>query len=292
MKSISSDTVDLILKTARVLRKRKLAENYEKFKEHYRVENSKPFKLPKAYDRFIKGEQVTIEGVECYTFGKSAKAILYLHGGAYVEQPLPFHWRFVSRIAQEGNIRVVLPIYTKAPISRAKETLDSMLGIYLNMVEQHGADNITIMGDSAGGGMSLALCEYLLQQGIDQPRQMILLSPWVDVSMTNPEIPYYQNDYMLIAEELVLCGRMYAEDQQYEYMYNPIKGIAKGLAPITIFVGSAEMFLPDCLRAKQICDQEGVECKLYEFAHMQHVFVVQPITESVEARHMIIDMLK
>jgi acetyl esterase/lipase len=94
------------------------------------------------------------------------------------------------------------------------------------------------MGDSAGGGFALALAQALLEKELPQPGNIILISPWLDITMTNPEIPAFEEkDPMLAVYGLAEIGKVYAGNTDPgHYMLSPINGPVVGLAPITLFM--------------------------------------------------------
>ena len=90
------------------------------------------------------------------------KVILFLHGGAYVLQPSMMHFNMVHKIAQAIDAKVVFPIYPKAPKHQYRETYEKLEKVYRGLLEEHTNPNsIIVMGDSAGGGLSLGFAIYL-----------------------------------------------------------------------------------------------------------------------------------
>ena len=90
-----------------------------------------------------------------------APHLLYLHGGGYVMDIAAVHWDAVMDLCERLGASATVPIYPLAPEHTAPEVLDKMEALYRNLAEQYGAANITVMGDSAGGGMTLALAQML-----------------------------------------------------------------------------------------------------------------------------------
>ena len=79
--------------------------------------------------------------------------ILYLHGGGYINQPSPFHWRFISKLVEETELEFIVPIYPKAPEYTYIEAYEETLKLYKEMLKD--GENIVIAGDSAGGGLTI-----------------------------------------------------------------------------------------------------------------------------------------
>ena len=92
--------------------------------------------------------------------------IFYLHGGAYVAEMSKNHWNFIQSVVQDTGATVVLPDYPLTPKYNYKDVFNMIEPIYKKMIQKVESKNIIVMGDSAGGGMALALCENLQKQEI------------------------------------------------------------------------------------------------------------------------------
>ncbi len=293
MRSLQSAATDAVLQKATDLRKIANGDMTQCVDQKIR-QNARRYKMPATFVAVIRPKKYTCAKTACYRFGEGKRCILYFHGGSYVDPPMIFHWRFLQRLAKESGATVVLPIYGRAPGHTCDETVPQMVTVYKSLGKEFGYENITVMGDSAGGGLSLAVCETLAEKNIAQPSEIILLSPWLDVDMKNPEISKYEkNDVMLTRAELMLYGTCYLGDNPRGfYMASPINNVTAALAPVYLFVGGSEMFLPDCLKFKHIADEKGAKVCLYEFPYMQHVFPLMPIPEAAEARKQIVNIIR
>ena len=128
----------------------------------------------------------------------TGKHIFYLHGGAYVQGFNRFHWNFLAELVQRTNCTITAPDYPLAPVYTYKESFDMVLALYKQLFSIINANDLIIMGDSSGGGFALALSQEIRNEKIVQPAQIILLSPWLDISLTNPEIQHLEpNDPFL-----------------------------------------------------------------------------------------------
>lgn len=289
MKSKQCTAVENILKTARDLRLKSF-EPQAAIAEK-RKQNSKKYLPPKAVRLIIRPQKRVIASTTCYRMGKGTTCVLFFHGGSYVDPPLIFHWRFLQVLCRRAGVSAVLPLYGRAPQHRCERTVLHMVRVYKEVCKRFGAENVVVMGDSAGGGLALALCEYLVQKRVAQPKQIVLLSPWLDVDMQG-EYPNESDDNTLSKTELVTFGTCYRRRLPCgHYLASPLFGLRQGLAPITVFVGEAEMFLHDCLRLKQRADELGVQLTLKSYADMPHDFVVYPIPDANAAKDELIALL-
>ena len=175
--------------------------------------------------------------------------IFYLHGGAYVAEMSKNHWNFIQSVVQDTGATVVLPDYPLTPKYNYKDVFKMIEPIYKKMIQKVKSKNIIVMGDSAGGGMALALCENLQKQEIIQPNQIILISPWLDVTLQNSKIDEVQNkDKKLKKETLKIAGIAYANGNEQElknYLISPLYGNVENLKNITIFTGTNDILNPD-----------------------------------------------
>jgi acetyl esterase/lipase len=150
------------------------------------------------------------------------------------------------------------------------------------------------MGDSAGGGFILAFAEYLKTLGLPQPRNIIMLSPWLDITMSNPLIEKYEHlDTALSAEGLRVNGLAWAGAlDPKSYLVSPIFGDLTGLGKMSVFVGTHEIFYPDCLELGRKLNALGIEHNFFEYKGQGHVFPAMPIREAEIAIGQIADIVK
>ena len=197
----------------------------------------------------------TFEGMQVFTLNDQSspkqKVILYVHGGAWTNQPLNLHWWFMDKMAQSLHAKVVAPIYPKVPHYNYKDTYPKILNLYKEMLETVESPNqLTIMGDSAGGNIALGLAHLLKMEQLAQPKDIILLSACVDMSLSNPLIPEYaEKDPMLAREGMEVISSIWAADKHLtDPLISPIYGDFKGLGKITHFIGTHEALYPDAIK--------------------------------------------
>lgn len=261
--------------------------------ENERINNSKPFVLDNATAVKYDMTQDSMCGVPTVVTGSGNRCILYLHGGAYLYPPSDFNWDTISTIASRSGWFAVTPIYERVPYGNAGSVVPSMYEVYKQLLADDSISSIVVMGDSAGGGLALALCEYIAHMGSIQPDKMILLSPWLDIDMTNPDIePYTHTDKLMMVHELVAIGEYYKQDADLAWLASPILNITSALAPVLMFVGECELFVPDCLLAKQLLEKANVDVQLHIADDMQHDFLLFPTSQTDAGRGIVINTLK
>lgn len=273
-------------------------ENPDVYLERKKIEDNSNYILPTKLQQKYKITKVDSYLLDTYLLKSPSKSdtrqILYLPGGGYVEQPLMWHWRFLYNLSQKLNGTITVPIYPKAPNHQYDEVFENVLPIYKDLLTKTSPENIVIMGDSAGGGLSLALSQMLLKEGLPQPGNIVLLSPWLDITLSHPEIESMKkNEPMLNLKLLIESGKTYAGDtDRSNYLLSPINGPLKELGKITLFIGTHEFFLPDARKFKKLAEQEKIDINYFEYPKMNHVFPVLPIPEAKRAMQQIVDILK
>ena len=217
--------------------------------------------------------------------------ILYLHGGAYVNEMEKLHIAFCDKIAKKANATVYAPIYPLAPNHTYEETYKIVEKLYDLISELKKP--ITIMGDSAGGGLSAAFCEYLAANGLRQPKHLILISPWVDISMSGDYDDYFDLDPMLGIDGLREMGKAWAGDlDTKDYRVSPLFGDIKELPQTAIFIGTHEIFYPDVFEFYNKLKDNGIDVELNIGEEMSHVYPLYPLVpESKEALKHIVEII-
>lgn len=229
---------------------------------------------------------------------KNDKYILYLHGGAYTTNLTSTYWDFFAGIINETGNTMIVPDYPLTPEFYYKDVFDMMEPLYEDLVQRVGAENLIVIGDSAGGGLCLALCQAEGEKGIEQPEKLILISPWLDVTMTNEEIDYIQpNDPLLNKDILKVAGKTYARDTvETDYHISPINGPLKHLKNVTIYTGTYDILNPDVKVFVSKAKEEGIEINYQEYEGAVHIWMLSYQDESVyqakEAYQDLINLIK
>lgn len=253
------------------------------------VKMSIPYK-----DRHEHDMQVYYFNEECLK--DNGTAILYIPGGGYLNPPLKYHWKIIDTLSSETNCMVVMPIYLKVPNYTCTQSYEAMTAFYNDFATRDGIDRIVIAGDSSGGGMALVLSQLMRDNYPEllQPDDLILIAPWMDVSMDNDEICDYEPvDPMLETYGAKKIGEMWAgELDTCDPMVSPIYGSFENLGYITIFIGTRDMLCPDCLKFSEILNEKGIEHTLIVEEGLDHPYPLFPIPEARDAQDLMIDIIK
>lgn len=198
--------------------------------------------------------------------------VLYLHGGAYIIGSPATHRNLTMRLARELGSCVYVLDYRLAPEHPFPAALEDAVAAYRALLQAgYAATAITIAGDSAGGGLTLATALKLRDEGLPQPGALVTFSPWVD--LTNEQLNLAVNDAMLKPSYGNFAAAQYLQGASLrDPLASPIYGDLAGLAPLLVQVGSAEMLLNDAYRIVEKAQQAGVHAELQVFPDMWHVF--------------------
>ena len=216
-------------------------------------------------------------------FGEGREVILQLHGGGYIGRIRNAYRDFAVLYSKLTKDRAVLSVdYRVAPEHVFPAALLDALDAYEWLLKNgYREDQIIVAGDSAGGGLALALCLCLKENGRALPCGIVAMSPWTDMTASGPSYEEnFENDPLFGGtEDSMIYNREYAagEDLTNPYL-SPLFGEYEGFPPMLIQVGSYEMLLSDSVLLAQKAKEAGVKVRLSIYEGMFHVFQMAPLT--------------
>lgn len=203
-----------------------------------------------------------------------SKAIFYLHGGGYCIGSPRSHRPLVAQLAAAAGVEGYALDYRLGPEHPFPGALDDAIAGYRALLHRGvGAERVVIAGDSAGGGLSLALVQALAGEGLPQPAGMLLISPWLNLAQEGesyrPAIA--DQDPMLTKAGLDQYAAAYlAELSPRDPRVSPLFGALGGLPPTLVQVGDAEILLSD---SEALRGKPGVEVQVWPgMIHVWHAF--------------------
>lgn len=202
--------------------------------------------------------------------------IFHIHGGAFFLGGLDSHRGLMSDLVKYTKAQVLHLDYPLAPEHPFPYALDLLFAAYLEILQQ-GIEpkDITLSGDSCGGNLALALCLKLRDEKLPLPSGIILMSPWLDLSLSGESIKLNAKHDALLSERLLKQGIKYyiTDDSSIDEPYvSPLFANLSGLPEILIQVGSKEILLDDAKRLKEYVDQAGGKATLSIYPGMWHNF--------------------
>jgi monoterpene epsilon-lactone hydrolase len=201
------------------------------------------------------------------------RVILFLHGGAYCLCSVNTHRSMTANIAAAARARVLLIDYRMAPEHPFPAAVEDAVCAYQGLLELGIApEQIAVAGDSAGGGLALALLVCLRDAGKPLPALAVCISPWTDLSLSGESVmTNAKKDVMLDFPTLAESARLYLDGTNPHHpLASPLFAELHDLPPLLIQVGSDEIILSDATRMAEKARAAGVDVTLEIWESMQH----------------------
>ncbi|WP_292222520.1 alpha/beta hydrolase [Mesorhizobium sp.] len=233
---------------------------------------------PAASD--VRIEPATVGGIAGFWLrlqnARPAASMLYLHGGGYVLGSAEALAHFAGQIASRVGADTFLPDYRLAPEHPFPAAIDDAVAAYRGLVAE-GAERIVVVGDSAGGGLTLALLSILAAEKAKetvQPVGAAVMSPWTDLALTGASFETRaEADPIFTGGVIQGFADVYLQGQDAtNHKASPLYAELSDLPPIRIDVGDDELLLMDSIRCADGARAAGVEVTLSVWEGMPHVF--------------------
>lgn len=286
--SLASFFVNRII--VRTARKKGLTEPelFQRRIERLLAQGEVPYQLD--YKRFtVDIKKASLDGMDYYVLNSDKKEntnkIMYFHGGAFISQPAPQHWKFLNRISEDTKTEIWVPIYPKVPYHNADYAYKRLMELYKVFADSVKEGKIILMGDSAGGNMVLGMAQQIKALDMKQPSELVMISPLFDATMSSPKIKEIEpKDVMLGSYGTRKCAEIWAGDKDIrDPLVSPLYGDITGLGRMTIFTGTHDILNPDSHRFMEKVEKQQIAIDFNEKKQMQHVYPLLPIPEAKES---------
>jgi epsilon-lactone hydrolase len=201
--------------------------------------------------------------------------VLYLHGGCYGMGSVETHRELMTRIAIAASMRVIGINYRLAPANPFPAAVEDAAAAYRWLLEKGiEASRIMLAGDSAGAGLALALALKMRDDEVALPAAIACISPWVDLAVTGESMASRAADDPIVSRAMLLeWAELYlGNNDPRTPLASPLYADLRGLPPLLIQVGSAEVLLDDATRLADKASAAGVEARLAVWQEMIHVW--------------------
>ena len=241
------------------------------------VRNDAP--VPASLRRRCAVTTSTVSGIEVYVLtpkqGASDIDILYFHGGAYNAGMISPHWWIVRSLIARTGATVHVPSYLLAPEHTAETSYPSLDAATDAVLLTAGKRRVIFAGDSSGGGIALAQAQRCRDSLVPDPDHLVLFSPWVDVTMSNPAARDVQpRDVSLDCDLLREAGTWWAGDRDpADPLISPIYGDLADLPALTVVQGDRDVLAPDVIKLVGLVQKAGGCVRLIEEREGFHVYV-------------------
>ena len=217
---------------------------------------------------------------------ESRLKLIYLHGGAFIFEIGWYHWSLIAEFAERLGAEVTVPVYPLAPEYGFNDIFGMGMAVYREMLGDHAAEDIVFIGDSAGGTMAVVMTMMAAEQGLPAPAAHLLISPGLDMSLTNPQVHEFAkaDPWLAIPGGLEALRLFAGEFDPADWRISPIYGDLSVLPRTLIFTGTRDILHPDTLRFAERAKAEGVDVEVVVGRRMIHVWPLIGLPQSRPAR--------
>jgi epsilon-lactone hydrolase len=226
--------------------------------------------------------QQTIGGVRADVVSgrgaSSQRTVIHFHGGGYCVGSARTARSWAAHLSAQAGCRVVLPEYRLAPEHPHPAALEDARALITALSAEAKPGSLVVSGDSAGGGLALALVLSMRDDGQEVPAGCILLSPWLELGRDRRADPdLVRRDVLLNPDWLDACARAYADASTWaDGSTSPLRAAHGGLPPLLIQAGTDELLAPDAELLAASASAAGVDVTYTRWPRMWHDFALQP----------------
>jgi acetyl esterase/lipase len=217
------------------------------------------------------------------------RTVVYLHGGAWVNEITSQHWQLAAQIVADARVQVVVPIYPLVPFTTAAEVVPTIAELAAEKVAPD--HSVCLAGDSAGGQMALSAAVMLRDEHRLVLPQTVLISPVLDVSLSNPLIDAVRDPWLTRVGLREFARRWCGDLPMTDPMVSPLNADLSGLGPLTVFSGTRDILNPDARLLVEKAAAAGMEIDYHEQPGLVHVYPLTPTPEGRAARAIIAESL-
>jgi len=214
----------------------------------------------------------------------SNKLLIFIHGGAFISGPTKLHWNMIKVLSKQTNHIIWLCDYPKAPEHTISEISNNIDLIYNEALENDRFNEITLVGDSVGGTLCIALTQRLIKQNYPLPNKIVLISPVMNATMSNPGIEDLEPiDVMLSKIGVLSAKKMCAENNDLnDNKISPINGDFKSFPKTLFFAAENDIMYPDQKIA--ICKMQNATVAIEPIigVGMPHIWPILPVMKEAK----------
>ena len=232
----------------------------------------------------VERRRFQIGSIPCEEFKPSAThdpdyVILYCHGGGYVSGGLDYAGNLSTKLAMATGFTVYSFAYRLAPehpYPAAPKDASAVWDYLMENVAQAG--HVLLAGDSAGGNMALCLTQRLISEGKPVPRELLLFSPWTDMTGTSESYETNQDIDPILTKEFVMnsANAYMGVNDPTDPVFSPLYGSFKDFPPVYIMAGRNGILLDDSVKLKEKIDSSGGKAELDIEEKGWHVYQQMP----------------
>lgn len=210
------------------------------------------------------------------------KLLIFVHGGAFISGPAKHHWDTIKEIVNHTEYTVWMCNYPKAPEHKITEISENIDAVYTAALETYPATAVTLIGDSAGGGLITALVQRILNAHKDAPRQIILVSPVMDATMSNPQIQEIDSIDPMLGKAGVLSAKKMCATDLKDVRISPLYGSFDRFPNTVLFLATHDITYPDQLLVVEKLQAAGVDLRVITGNGMPHIWPFLPVMKEAK----------
>jgi acetyl esterase/lipase len=209
---------------------------------------------------------------------RPGRTVVHFHGGGYCLGSARMMRTWAAHLSAQAACRVVVPEYRLAPAHTYPAALDDAQAVLNALLGEADPASIVVSGDSAGGGLALALVLAMRDAGGRLPGGCILMSPWLDLTRDRWALPeLVRKDLLLNPPWLEACAAAYAEPAQWaDPAVSPLRAKHDGLPPLLIQAASDDLLAPDAGLLAASASAAGTDVSYTRWPRMWHDFALLP----------------
>lgn len=264
---------------------------------HDRLDRTLPTAVVPGFSRrwTVETRDIGFPSYALHPRGRAAmRTIYYVHGGGYMAPIDPFHVRYATRLARALDARIVLPDYPLAPEHTWRDSHDALVADAGHWAEEPGG--IALVGDSAGGGLLLAMAQTMRDRGLAPATHLVMHAPWVDLTTSTPETASLDSyDPWLFLGKLHAYARWWAGSTEDLARPEVSPGLAdlRGLPRAMQLYGTRDLLSPGCRLLAGRAADAGWDLTTIEEPDLLHVYGLLPfIPEAQRAFEQVVGFLR
>ncbi|MCL9803985.1 alpha/beta hydrolase [Flavobacterium amniphilum] len=214
----------------------------------------------------------------------SGKLLLFVHGGAFVSGPAKHHWDTIKQLAEQTHFTVWMCNYPKAPENKITAITENIAAVYHYAQSKFGHENITLIGDSVGGTLITALTQELIQRNKALPYHLILISPVMDATFSNPEIEETERKDPMLSQKGALSAKTMCagETTLTNPIISPLNGSFEQFPKTSLFLAENDITYPDQKLLAQKLREANVDFEVVTGKEMPHIWPFLPVMKEAK----------
>ena len=273
------------------------AERARVVARHESLDRTLPTRAVRGFDRRWAVHVEELDGFAAHVLTprdvEPVRTLYYLHGGGFTSGIDGFHVRYATRLAGALRARVVLPDYPLAPEHTWRDSHDALVAHAARWADEPGG--IVLAGDSAGGGLALAVALSMRDRGHTPATHLVLHAPWVDLTTSTPETAEFaKRDTWLFLGKLHAYAAWWAGSAEDLGRPEVSPGLADltGLPPALMLYGTRDLLAPGCRLLATRAAEARWDLTWVEEPDLIHVYGILPfLPESRRAFGQVVEFL-